>query len=120
MTLIRTLTLALLTLALACAAGVDGKWRAEFESQIGTQKYTYEFKAEGGKLTGKAINDQRGEVAIKEGTVSGDEVFFVEDISFEGNSIRIEHKGKVVGDELRLTRKVADFATYDIVAKRVK
>jgi hypothetical protein len=120
MTLIRTLTLALLTLALACAADIDGKWRAEFESQIGPQKYTFELKAEGDKLTGKAINDQRGAVDIKEGRISGDEVFFVEELNFEGNAIRIELKGKIVGDELRLNRKVGDFANYDIVAKRMK
>ena len=120
MTLIRTLALALLTLALACAAGIDGKWRAEFESQIGLQKYTFDLKAEGDKLTGKAIHDERGEVAIKDGKISGDEVFFVEELSIEGNSIRVEHKGKIVGDELRLNRKVGDFANYDIVAKRMK
>src|SRR5690348_18042704 len=40
----------------------------------------------------KAINDQRGAVDIKEGKISGDEVFFVEELNFEGNAIRIELK----------------------------
>ena len=34
------------------AADIDGKWRAEFESQIGQQKYLFELKADGEKLTG--------------------------------------------------------------------
>src|SRR5262249_8889683 len=36
------------------AADIDGKWKAEFDSQIGVQKYVFELKADGEKLTGKA------------------------------------------------------------------
>ena len=34
------------------AATIDGQWAAEFDSQVGLQKYVYDFKAEGGKLAG--------------------------------------------------------------------
>ena len=54
----------------AGAAGVDGKWTAEFDTQIGVQKYTYDFKADAGKLTGTAAGPQ-GSVAIQEGKVTG-------------------------------------------------
>jgi hypothetical protein len=40
--------------------------------------------------------------------------------NFQGNEIRIEYKGKVSGDEMKLVRKVGDFASYEIVAKRIK
>ena len=33
--------------AAAPAADIDGKWRAEFDSQIGQQKYVFELKADG-------------------------------------------------------------------------
>ncbi len=72
-----------------------------------------------GKLTGTAAGPQ-GSVAITEGKVSGDDVAFVENMSFRGMNIRIEYSGKIVGDELRLTRKVGEFATEELVAKRVK
>src|SRR4051812_26382826 len=48
----------------ARAADIDGKWRAEFESQIGQQKYVFELKADGEKLSGKASferQNQKGE-----------------------------------------------------------
>jgi len=37
------------------AADVTGRWKSEFDTQIGHLKYIYEFKADGGKLTGKAL-----------------------------------------------------------------
>ena len=101
-------------------ADVTGKWRAEFESPIGAQKYTYDLKSTGSTITGKAISDQRGEVEIKEGKSNGDEVSFVEMANIQGNEIRIEYKGKVTGDEMKLVRKVGDFASYEITAKRMK
>jgi hypothetical protein len=105
----------------AFAAEINGKWTAQFDSQIGQQNYTYEFKVEGNVLTGKATQAQRGTtVELKEGKVNGDDISFVEMVSFDGNELRIEYKGKVAGDEIKFRRKVGDFAEYDIVAKRAK
>lgn len=108
---------------LARAADIAGKWTAEFDSQIGPQKYVYEFKVEDDKLTGKAKFDRsmgKGEVALKEIKVNGDDVSFLEKVSFDGNEVVITYKGKLVGDEMKLTREVGEFATEQIVAKRVK
>ena len=118
--MLRSAVLMILAAVIAMAADVTGKWTSEFESQIGPQKYTFEFKVEGTKLTGKAVNAERGTTEITEGKVNGDEISFVENLKFEGNDIRIEYKGKVIGDEIKLNRKVADFANYDITAKRAK
>jgi hypothetical protein len=110
-------TLALLTAAFA--ADVTGKWTAEFDTQIGVQKYTYQFKVEGAKLTGRATS-QFGDTEIQEGKVEGDQIFFVEPLDFQGQKLRIEYKGKVSGDEIKFTRQVGDVATEELVAKRVK
>src|SRR4030095_7759487 len=107
----------------ALAADANGKWKAEFESQVGAQKYTFELKVEGEKLTGKAFFErmnQKGEAELLEGKVKGDEIFFVEKVSVQGNELRIEYKGKLSGDEISFTRKVGDIATVQFVAKRVK
>jgi hypothetical protein len=107
----------------ALAADVTGKWKAEFDTQVGVQKYTFELRVEGEKLTGKASferMDQKGVVDLLEGKVSGTEISFVEKLSFQDNEIRIEYKGKINGDEINFTRKVGDFATEQFVAKRVK
>jgi hypothetical protein len=121
---IRGMMLLLLTFILpARAADITGKWRAEFDSQIGPQKYTFDLKAEAEKLTGKAYFErmgQKGEAELKEGKVSGNEVFFVETANANGTDLRIEYRGKVTADEITFTRKVGDLASYQIVAKRVK
>jgi hypothetical protein len=105
--------------ATALGADVTGQWNASFDTQIGVQNYTYTFKVDGGTLTGTA-KSQFGETQISEGSVKGDEIFFVENLDFQGQPLRIEYKGKVSGDEIKFTRKVADFATEELVAKRVK
>ncbi|MGC4048910.1 MAG: hypothetical protein QM757_05230 [Paludibaculum sp.] len=120
---LRSLLLALVCAACAFAADVTGKWTAEFDTQIGPQKYTYDLKAEGSKLTGKlkgGPGDMANESEIKDGKVNGDEVSFTEIFKMEGNEIRIDYKGKVSGDEIKFTRKVGDFATEEFTAKRAK
>ncbi len=103
----------------ALAADPTGKWTATFDTMVGQQKYTYEFKLVGDKLTGKAIS-QNGEVEIQDGKVSGDVITFVENINFQGNDLRIEYTGKISADEIKFTRKVAEYATEELVAKREK
>lgn len=122
-----TLVLAAFALTVVGVARAEddfaGKWKAEFDSQIGQQKYTFEFKVEGTNVTGRAIGERTAgtnNVEIVEGKINKDEISFVEPLKFQDNEIRIEYKGKLAGDELKLHRKVGDLAEYDIVAKRVK
>jgi lysophospholipase L1-like esterase len=118
-----------ITLALAFAGAargeesVAGKWKGQFDSQIGLQKYTYELRVDGDKLTGKATGEREmgtNEVAITEGKISTNEIFFVEPLKFGDQEIRIEYKGKFSGDEIKFHRKVGDVAEEDFVANRVK
>jgi hypothetical protein len=111
--------LALVLAAAAFGADIAGKWTAAIDTQIGVQNYTYDFKVDGAKLTGRA-KSQFGDVELTEGAVTGDQVSFVENVSFEGQQLRITYKGKVSGDEIKFTRQVGDFATEEFVAKRAK
>ncbi len=126
MTLRHRLALAALTLtsfALVHAADLTGHWTTEFESQIGQQKYSYDFKTEGDKLTGKATYDHsmgKGENVLKEIKVTGDDVSFAEDFAGQDMTIHVTYTGKIAGDEMKLTRQVGDFATEHLVAKRAK
>ena len=121
----KTLVLAACALAVAGVVraedSVVGKWKAEFDSQIGTQKYTYEFKVDGANLTGTAVgisDNGTNSSTISEGKIVQDTITFVEPLSFGGNDIRIEYTGNVAGDEIKLHRKVGDFAEEDLVVKR--
>lgn len=121
--LILSLMCAAASFGLAQAADIDGKWKSEFESQIGQQKYLFDLKANGEMLTGKAAAERQGqksETEIKNGKIVKGEVSFTETVKTQDREITIEYKGKIVGDELKLRRKVGDIAEYDIVAKRVK
>jgi hypothetical protein len=107
----------------ALAADVTGKWTAEFDSQIGKQKYTFDLKVEGEKVTGKAHFEragQTGDVDLQDGKLVGDRLSFVEVDSFQGNELRIQYTGKVKGDQITFTRDVGGFAKEEIVAHRAK
>jgi hypothetical protein len=125
---LKSITLAALTLSLAGSAwGADvtvaGKWKGQFDSQIGLQKYTFEFKVVGTNLTGTATGEKEmgtNTVTITEGRINQDTISFVEPLKFQDQDIRIEYTGKISGDEIKLHRKVGDFAEEDLVAKRVK
>ena len=116
---IQRLFLMAILVTTALAADLAGKWTASFETQIGVQTYTYEFKVDGGKVTGSAKSNL-GTAKISEGTIQGDDVSFVELLDFQGQQLRIEYKGKIAGDEMKLSRQIGDVATEQLVAKRVK
>jgi hypothetical protein len=103
------------------AVNVAGTWKAEFDTQIGLQKYTFVFKQDGATLTGKAnaeIGGEKHESELKEGKIDGDSVSFVEMLNFQGNDLRIVYTGKVAANEMKLTRQVGEFAKEQLVAKR--
>jgi hypothetical protein len=101
------------------AADITGTWTAAFDTVVGVQNYTYTFKVEGNKLTGH-MKSQYSDTDIQEGTIKGDDISFVENLSFQGMELRIVYKGKISGDEIKLSRNVADIATEEAVAKRAK
>jgi hypothetical protein len=116
-------TLLLITIfcVTALAADFNGTWKAAIESQVGVQNYTFTFKVEGEKLTGKAKSElAMAETEITEGTVKGDDISFVENLTYDGMQLRIVYKGKISGDEIKFTRNVADIADEPFVAKRSK
>lgn len=107
--------------AAAFAADVTGTWTASFDTQVGNQKYTYTFKVEGTKLTGKAKSEfANAETEITEGTVNGDDISFVENLNYQDMPLRIVYKGKISGDEIKFTRTILDMFMEELVAKRVK
>jgi hypothetical protein len=102
------------------AADISGRWTASFDTQIGKQNYTYDFKVTGTALTGRAKSDN-GDVEIKDGKVTGDTVTFVENLSFQGMELKITYTGKMVSaDEIKFTRDVAGIANEELTAKRAK
>ena len=117
---ITLLTLAVASLS-ALAADVTGSWKAEFETQRGLQKYTFNLKQDGTNVTGKASVEREGEkrdAEFKEGKVAGDTVTFVEALKIQDNEVNVIYSGKISGNEIKFTRKVGDFGSSEATAKR--
>lgn len=104
---VRTICLATgLLLALcgvAFAAGINGKWTGQVQGPQGAMDITIVLKADGEKLTGTYAS-QLGEAPIKEGSIKGDAVAFKVEREFNGTKFTLVYKGKLAGDELKLTR----------------
>jgi len=118
-----TMALGAALLALPALAGdVAGRWAAEFDTQVGPQKYTFDLKVDGDKLTGTAHFERMGttgDADLIKGKVDGDTVSFVEMLDFQGNQIEISYSGKLAGDEIAFTRDVGGFASETFKAHRV-
>jgi hypothetical protein len=126
-TCILTFTIAACALALTGTARADesvaGTWKAQFDSQIGVQKYTYVFKVDGTNVTGTATGEREmgtNTVTITEGIITNNVITFVEPLKFGDNEMRVEYTGKINGDQIQFHRKVGDVAEEDLVAHRVK
>jgi len=107
----------------AQSAEVAGKWKAEFETQVGVQKYLYTLTKSGAAYAGTAVAEVGGQsrnVELKDVALKGDTLTFSETLEFQGNSVPITYRGVIVGDQINFVRKVADFATEEFVAKREK
>lgn len=112
------------TTAFAQTGEIAGKWRAEFDTMIGVQRYVFEFKVDGEKVSGTATGERSGHkttVSISEGRWSAGQLTFVEPLNFEGLDLRIVYRGELTpSGQLKLTRVVSDFATEELVAERTK
>ena len=103
------------------AADFNGTWTAAIDTQVGVQNYTFTFKVDGEKLTGKAKSAfANADTDITEGVVKGDDITFVENLVYEGMPLNITYKGKISGDEIKFSRNVADISDEPFVAKRTK
>ena len=120
-TILASAVLVLGLLAVVQAADITGKWTAKFATQVGDQEYTYEFVQKGTTLTGTATGSLTGKSQIAEGKVDGDKISFIENATYMDMPLRFEYTGTVTSnDEIKLQRKLMDFAAEDIVAKRSK
>lgn len=105
----------------AFAADVSGKWKAEFPGRDGemmTSNLT--LKADGEKLTG-TISGRMGESQISEGKISGDEISFVVVREMQGQEMKIQYKGKVADDEIKMSVVFREgMPAREMTYKRVK
>ena len=109
----------LLAAVAAFAADVSGKWVAQVPGRGGeTREATFTFKADGNQLTG-SVSGRRGDVAISDGKIDGDDISFAQVMEFNGNQVKLLYKGKVSGSEIKFTRqREGGERTVEFTAKR--
>ncbi len=113
--------LSILFLATVQAADVNGKWNSEYTTPDGqTRQNLFAFQVKGDTLTG-TVAGTRGESKIENGKVNGEEISFSVIRNFGGNEIKFLYKGKIAGDEIKLTVTVGEGdRTFEMTAKRAK
>ncbi len=102
------------------AADVSGTWEASFDTQVGTQNYTFTFQVDGDTLTGTAKSNLLGDSTLSEGKIDGDRITFVEMGTYQGMPLTFTYSGEIVGDEIRFRRELMGFPPEEFVAKRAE
>jgi hypothetical protein len=110
--------LAVLALSVA-AADISGTWKATAEGPNGSMERTFVFKADGARLTGETTSSMMGKSVIENGKVEGDNVSFTITIKFQDNEMKVNYKGAVTGNDIKLNAEVGD-QTITWVGKRVQ
>jgi len=106
----------------AVAADISGNWKATAEGPNGQMERTFTFKVDGNKVTGETTSSMLGKSTITDGKIEGDSVSFSITANFNGDEMKIDYKGKIAGDEIRLTSSSAALGGQSIewLAKREK
>jgi hypothetical protein len=107
----KLLTLAAILAIAASAADISGNWKGTAEGPNGAIERTFTFKQDGTKLTGETTSEFLGKSVLNDGKVEGDEVSFSITANFNGNEMKLAYKGKISGDEIKLT---SDFGGQSI------
>jgi hypothetical protein len=96
------------------ATDISGKWKGKVAGPDGADmELTYVFKVDGQTLTG-TVGSEMGEIAISQGKVNGEEFEFILDM----NGMVIKNKGKVAGQELKITSS-GEWGESEITVKKV-
>jgi hypothetical protein len=112
------LALALLFAAtFAFGADVDGKWAGTIPGMDIPVSYT--FKADGTTLTGTSSGPENTTIPIKDGKINGNNITFTVTFDMGGQEMKLEYKGVVSPDSIKLTLDMMGQAT-EIPLKRAK
>ncbi|MGQ0524720.1 MAG: hypothetical protein ACT4P8_13795 [Betaproteobacteria bacterium] len=105
----------------AFSADIAGNWKATAEGPNGTMERSFVFKVDGSNLTGETTSSFAGKSVINDGKVDGDSFAFTIVANIQGNEVKLSYKGKVTGDDIRLTSSFGNSGqTIEWSGKRTK
>jgi hypothetical protein len=100
--------------AVTYAADVNGRWEGNVSGPNGDIQLTFNFKADGTKLTG-TVETPNGEIPIDDGKLEGDHISF----KTHFNDNEVNHDGTVTGDTMQL-KVQGPWGGSELTLKRAK
>ena len=100
----------------AFSADIDGKWSGTITGM--DMKVEFIFKADGNTLTGTHIVNVQ-ETAFKDGKIDGNNISFTVKLDMGGQETKIDHKGVISGDHIKMTYDMMG-QPGEIILKKVK
>ena len=74
---------------------------------------------DGSKLTGETNSERMGKSTIENGKVDGDNLTFTITIKIQDNELKVDYKGKVTGNTIKLTAETPNGA-FEYNVKKVE
>ena len=102
------------TLVMAQGAKVDGSWKTQTKSARGNSEQTMTLKQTGATFAGEMVTAQGDKQAIKDGTITGNDIEF----TITRPQGDVQYKGTVSGDSMSGTFKGASGAEVQWTATR--
>jgi hypothetical protein len=87
----------------ATAADISGNWKGTADFQGQAIERTFAFKVDGTKLTGETNSELLGKSTIENGKIDGDDIAFSITANVQGNELKMNYKGKVTGESIKLS-----------------
>jgi hypothetical protein len=85
---------------------------------MGEVPVTFNFKADGDKLTGSMLGMDGNEIPIANGKIEGDKISYTVTLDFGGMSLELIYKGVVAAGEITLDMEVFGMP-FNFVVKKV-
>ena len=115
---LRALFLGLILCAAAAFADpVDGKWSGSVSTPGGDFPVAFTFKADGATLTGSMAGMDGMDIKIADGKVEGVNISFSVTLDFGGTPLKLDYKGVVAADQIKLTGEAAGMP-FEFVVKK--
>lgn len=108
--------LILMAAVVSAAADVDGRWQGTISGPNGDITLTFNFKADGTKLTG-TVETPNGETPISEGKVEDNKISFKTHLN-DDNNTEVDHEGTISGDSIDL-KVTGPWGESNMTLKRV-
>jgi hypothetical protein len=109
--------------AAAMADDITGTWSGTMSMGDNKFSLTYNFKQEGGTLTGSVVTPSGDTLPLSEGKVDGDKVSFAVKTEMNGASVKFVSSGTIKDEEITITTKAEgnhDFPETPMTLKRTR